>query len=353
MLSNKYLPAKLILKDGSEYQGYSFGYPKNVNGEVVFTTGMVGYVESLTDPSYTGQILLCTYPLIGNYGVPAGLHNFESNGIKIRALIVSSYIDNYSHWQASTSLAEWLKQNKIPAIFGIDTRALTKKIRTTGVILGKIIINNKSKINLEDPNKLNLVSEVSVKKPIYYSKGKKKIILIDCGMKLSILRNLLKLGITVKRVPWDYNFSNEEYDGLFISNGPGDPAKCEQTINNVKLALQKKIPMFGICLGSQIMALASGAKTYKMKFGHRSQNQPCLELGTRRCYLTTQNHGYAIKINTLPSDWQPWFTNVNDQTNEGIKHKYRPFSAVQFHPEANPGPNDTNYLFAEFIKSMK
>jgi carbamoyl-phosphate synthase small subunit len=349
---NKEKSAKLILKDGSIYSGYSFGFEKNINGEVVFNTGMVGYEESLTDPSYQGQILVCTYPLIGNYGV--GPKKFwESNGIKVRALIVSSYINDYSHWLAERSLHQWLKKEKIPAIYGIDTRALTKKLRTEGVMLGKVVIDENKTISFADPNIENLVAQVSVKKPITYGNARKKIIVIDCGLKKNILNNLLNRNIKIKRVPWDYDFNQEKFDAILISNGPGDPTKCKETIYNVKQALKKRKPIFGICLGSQIMALASGAKTYKLKYGHRGQNQPCLELGTKKCYLTTQNHGFAIAERTLPKEWKPWFINANDKTNEGIKHKNRPFSAVQFHPEANPGPLDTQFLFDEFIHSIK
>lgn len=346
-------PAKLILKDGSVYEGHSFGFEKNTNGEVVFNTGMVGYEESLTDPSYFGQILVCTYPLIGNYGVSKNKDNFESASIKVRALIVSSYINEYSHNDAKQSLHSWLKKEKISAIYGIDTRALTKKLRVNGVMLGKIIIDENQEINFEDPNKENLVSAVSIKKPKLYGQGRKKIILVDCGLKNNILRSLLNKGVRIKRVPWDYNYNKEKFDAVLISNGPGDPIKCDKTIAYVRESYKKNKPIFGICLGSQIMALAAGAKTYKLKFGHRSQNQPCLEIGTNHCYLTTQNHGYAIREKTLPKDWKAWFKNANDGTNEGIKHKNKPFFAVQFHPEAHPGPTDTVFLFDDFIKLIK
>jgi len=350
--------SKLILEDGSVFEGYSFGSKKVVNGEVVFNTGMVGYPESLTDPSYRGQMLVLTYPLIGNYGVPGNekednvLKNFESDRIQVQGLIISDYSDKYSHWNAKKSLSEWMREYNVPGIYGIDTRELTKKLRKKGTMLGKIVYSKES-VSFEDPNKRNLVSEVSVKKPIVYKKGKKKIILVDCGTKNNIIRAFLKRNFTVIRVPWDYNFLNEKVDGIIISNGPGDPKKCRQTIENVKKALSKNTPILGICLGSQILALAAGANTYKLKYGHRSHNQPCIEAGTKRCYITSQNHGYAVDADTLSEDWREWFFNNNDNTNEGIIHISKPFFGTQFHPEASPGPDDTEFLFDLFIRSIK
>ena len=350
--------ANLVLEDGSVFQGYAFGYKKAVNGEVVFNTGMVGYPESLTDPSYRGQILVLTYPLIGNYGVPGYdmednlLKYFESEKIQIQGLIITDYSENYSHWNAKKSLSDWMKEHKIPGIYGIDTRELTKKLRKKGSLLGKILYDDE-KINFEDPNKRNLVAEVSIKKPVVYKKGKKKIILIDCGTKNNIIRAFLKRNFTIVRVPWNYYFFDEKVDCIIISNGPGDPKKCNQTVENVKRAMTKNIPILGICLGSQILALASGASTYKLKFGHRSHNQPCIEVGTNRCYITSQNHGYAVDADTLSEDWREWFYNNNDETNEGIKHFSKPFFGTQFHPEASPGPDDTEFLFDLFIRSMK
>jgi carbamoyl-phosphate synthase small subunit len=350
--------AKLVLKDGTVFRGYSFGAKEPVIGEVVFNTGMVGYPESLTDPSYRGQILVLTYPLIGNYGVPDNekeenlLKYFESDKIQVQGLLVSDYSNAYSHWNAKKSLSKWMIEHNIPGIYDIDTRELTKKLRTKGTMLGKIIYD-KEKISFEDPNKRNLASEVSVNKPVIYMKGKKKIILVDCGVKNNIIRAFLKRNFTVVRVPWNYNFIKEKANGVIISNGPGDPKKCNKTIENVKVALSKNIPILGICLGSQILALAAGADTYKLKYGHRSQNQPCVEVGTNRCYITTQNHGYAVDSDTLPEDWREWFYNSNDETNEGIKHISKPFFGTQFHPEASPGPDDTEFLFDLFIRSMK
>ena len=329
-----------------------------VSGEVVFNTGMVGYPESITDPSYRGQILVLTYPLIGNYGIPDNkkqnnlLKFFESEKIQVEALIISDYSDTYSHWNAKKSLSDWMKEHNIPGLFNVDTRELTKKLRNKGTMIGKIVYNKKN-IAFEDSNKRHLVSEVSIKKPITYNPGKKKIILVDCGVKNNIIRAFIRRNFTIKRVPWDYNFLNEKADGIVISNGPGDPKKCSKTIEYVKSAMSKNIPILGICLGSQILALATGADTYKLKFGHRSQNQPCIDSGTKRCYITTQNHGYAVDSSTLTEDWREWFYNNNDGTNEGIIHISKPFFGTQFHPEASPGPDDTEFLFDMFIRSMK
>ncbi len=349
---------RLILEDGSIFQGDSFGSEKEVTGEVVFNTGMVGYPESMTDPSYHGQILVLTYPLIGNYGIPNNevkdnlLKNFESDKIQVQGLIVSDYSESYSHWNAKKSLSEWMNEYNVPGITGIDTRELTKKLRENGTLLGKIV-NHQNNIEFNDPNKCNLASEVSIKKPIVYKKGRKKIILVDCGVKNNIIRAFLRRNFTIIRVPWNYNFSNEKADGIIISNGPGDPKKCEETIQHTRISLSKNTPILGICLGSQILALAAGGDTYKLKYGHRSHNQPCIEVGTKRCYITSQNHGYAVDSTTLPEDWREWFYNNNDETNEGIIHISKPFFGTQFHPEASPGPDDTEFLFDMFIRAMK
>ncbi len=352
--------AKIILENGDEFEGFSFGAEHSVSGEVVFNTGMVGYPESLTDPSYKGQILVLTYPLIGNYGVPDKIKEngllkyFESNKIQIQALAISDYSFEYSHWNAKKSLAEWLKEENIPAIYGIDTRKLTKTLREKGAMLGKIVINDED-IKLFDPNVIDIVKEVSIKEPVVYNEkpNQKKVVVIDCGVKDNIIRNLIARDLIVVRVPYDYDFLTQSFDGLVISNGPGDPKMCKTTIANVKKALEQEIPTFGICLGNQIMALAAGGDTYKLKYGHRSQNQPCILVGTKRCYITTQNHGFAVNMKTLEPEWQEYFVNANDGTNEGIKHKTKPFMAVQFHPEGTPGPNDTQFLFDEFLKMMK
>ena len=350
---------KLILKDGTTFSGYSFGSQKPTTGEVVFNTGMVGYPETLTDPSYRGQILVLTYPLIGNYGVPGeeredGLAKyFESSKIHIQGLVISDYSNEYSHWNAKKSLAEWLQEYEIPGIFGIDTRKLTKKLREQGTMLGKIIFDENRDLPLEDPNKRNLVAETSIKQPIIYEKGKKRIALIDCGVKNNIIRAFLRRNITVIRCPWNYNFLDEKVDGIIISNGPGDPKMCRETIEHVKKTLKKNVPILGICLGSQILALAAGANTYKLKYGHRSQNQPCMETGTKRCYITSQNHGYAVDGDSLPQDWREWFFNNNDGTNEGIIHISKPYFGTQFHPEASPGPDDSEFIFDMFLRAME
>lgn len=349
---------KLILEDGTEIKGKSFGYEGSVSGEVVFNTSMTGYPESLTDPSYKGQILTLTYPLIGNYGVPGNerendmLKFFESNTLHISALVISDYSFEYSHWNAAQSLGNWLKEHKVPGIYGIDTRALTKRLREKGTMLGKIVFNNHN-VDLYDPNLDHLVDQVSVKQKEVYGNGKYRIILIDCGVKYNIIRYLLSKDTTVIRVPHDYDFSKEQYDGLFISNGPGDPKKCDVTIQNLTKAFDQDIPIMGICLGNQLMALASGANTYKLKYGHRSHNQPVIKVGTKKSYITSQNHGFAIDNSTLPADWEPYFLNLNDNTNEGMRHKNKPFFSTQFHPEASSGPTDTDYLFDDFLDTVK
>jgi carbamoyl-phosphate synthase small subunit len=312
----------------------------------------------MTDPSYQGQILVFTYPLIGNYGVPDdekvnGLYkNFESDKIHCRGIIVSDYSKKYSHWSAKKSLSEWMIEQKIPGLYGIDTRMLTRKLREKGTMLGKIVIDKNKTIEFEDPNKLDLVKQVSIKEPVEYKRSGKKIILVDCGTKNNIIQAFLARDITVLRVPYDYDFSKENADGILISNGPGDPKTCRATIENTKKVLSNGKPVLGVCLGSQIIALAAGSDTYKLKYGHHSHNQPCNEMGTKRCYITSQNHGYAVDVETLPEDWREWFVNDNDGTNEGIIHISKPFFAAQFHPEASPGPDDTEFIFDMFLRAL-
>lgn len=347
----------LVLEDGTRFEGISFGYDKSVAGEVVFYTAMTGYPESLTDPSYTGQILVSTFPLIGNYGVPSdsikdGIQQFyESNKVHITGLIISDYSKEYSHWNAIKSLGDWLKEWKVPGLYGIDTRALTKILRIKGSMLGKIEFHDEP-IEFEDPNAENLVAVASCDKKEVYGNGEHKVVLVDCGVKYNIIRCLLDRNATVIRVPWDYDFTQEEYDGIFLSNGPGDPAKCGTTVGYIQKAILQDKPIMGICLGNQLLARAAGAETYKLKFGHRSHNQPVLLAGTDRCFITSQNHGYAVSPESLPADWEPMFINVNDETNEGIRHKTKPFFSTQFHPEAASGPVDTEYLFDEFIENI-
>ncbi|MBI3336158.1 glutamine-hydrolyzing carbamoyl-phosphate synthase small subunit [Candidatus Peregrinibacteria bacterium] len=370
----------LILQDGTVFEGESFGAPRDSDGEVVFTTGMVGYPESLTDPSYRGQILVFTYPLIGNYGVPSEekneygfSRNFESEHIHVRGVVVAQESRFFSHHNAVSSLHNWMVKHDIPGITGVDTRALTKKLREHGVMLGCLRQNVECRmqnVELEDPNKRNLVAEVSCKEVTIYEPRKedqvinpRTVLAYDCGMKRGILRNFLKRGITVIRVPWDFNLESckDRFDGVFISNGPGDPKICIATIENIRRALEKGIPTFGICLGCQLMALAIGGETYKLKYGHRGANQPCIERvmvsstnhDMSHCIITSQNHGFAVDEKKLPLGWSVWFTNANDGTVEGIRHQSGKFFAVQFHPEASPGPEDANYLFDEFLAVMR
>lgn len=349
----------LILEDGAQFSGTLFGARVPQAGEVVFNTGMVGYPESLTDPSYAGQILALTYPLVGNYGVPGpaldadGLPvGFESERIQIAGLVVSTLSSDTSHWNSKLSLAAWLEAAGVPGLAGIDTRALAKRIREKGAMLGKLVASGED-VPWSDPNVTNLVARVSPEQPVSYGKDGPRVVLVDTGAKANIVRSLLRAGARVLRVPWNYDFFREEFDGLCLSNGPGDPKKADTTVANVRRALEQRVPIFGICLGNQILALAAGGDTYKLKFGHRSQNQPCLEVGTRRCFVTSQNHGYAVNAATLPEGWREWFVNANDGTNEGIRHEWKPVRSVQFHPEATPGPTDTAFLFSRFVEALR
>ncbi len=355
-MSEKSKKAILALSDGSVFEGYSFGWNDACSGEVVFSTAMVGYPESLTDPSYSGQILCASYPLIGNYGVPADEQDengisraFESEKIWVKGLIISDYSASFSHWDAVRSLDAWLKEQKIPGIYGIDTRALTKLLREKGSMLGQIIPEGAGAQSvLYDPGVENQLEIVSCREPIFYGDGSKTVVLVDCGVKHNILRCLLGLGVRVVRVPWDYDFSTVDYDGLFISNGPGNPELCGPAIAHIREAMGEDRPIFGICMGNQLLARAAGASTYKLKYGHRGHNQPVRMVGSKRCFVTSQNHGYAVDDKTLGPDWDAWFVNMNDGSNEGIRHRSKPFFSVQFHPEASSGPTDTRYLFDEF-----
>ena len=354
MQDTSQLSSRLVLEDGTEFKGKPFGYASSIAGEVVFNTGMVGYPEALTDPSYSGQILTLTYPLIGNYGIPAERRvknldtAFESDRVQIAGLIVSEFPADHHHWSATRSLNQWLFEQRVPALAGIDTRCLTKLLRDHGSMLGKILLGE-DELSFRNPNEENLVARVSVPEPIVYAGGKKRVVVVDGGCKHSILRSLMARGATVIRVPWDYDFLDEKFDGILISNGPGNPKMCSRTIDHIERAMSLGKPIFGLCLGHQLLALAAGADTYKLKFGHRGQNQPCSAVGTKRCYITSQNHGYAVNGDKLPQGWEPWFANSNDGSNEGIRHRSRPFMSVQFHPEAAPGPVDTNFLFDQFV----
>lgn len=354
----------LILDDGSRFHGKSFGYEKPVAGEVVFNTAMMGYPESLTDPSYAGQLMALTYPLVGNYGVPAftmednGLATFmESDKIYASAIIVSDYSTSYSHWNAKESLAEWLKREQVPGITGIDTRELTKVLREHGVMMGKIIFDDEpDNVPVADYNGVNFVDKVSCKEIIRYNEGAgKKVVLVDCGVKHNILRCLVNRGVEVIRVPWNYDFNELDFDGLFLANGPGDPDTCEAAVENIRkfLANPKVRPCMGICMGNQLLSKAAGARIYKLKYGHRSHNQPVRMVGTNKCFITSQNHGYAVDQETLGADWEPLFVNMNDGSNEGIRHKTHPWFSAQFHPEACSGPVDTEFMFDDFVNLLK
>ncbi|KFY69500.1 hypothetical protein V496_00177 [Pseudogymnoascus sp. VKM F-4515 (FW-2607)] len=386
----------LELQDGVVYQGYSFGAPKSIAGELVFQTGMVGYPESVTDPSYRGQILVITFPLVGNYGVPSRetmdellkdvpVH-FESSEIHIAGLVVASYAgEDYSHYLAASSLGAWLKEQGVPAMYGVDTRALTKRIRDEGSMLGRMLLQKQDLTNgnatrlsedwrsgfeaveWSNPNATNLVADVSIKAPKLYSpkpsdalihpSGRPvRVLCLDVGLKYNQLRCLVRRGVEVLVCPWDYDFptlAGKDYDGLFISNGPGDPAMMTKTVNHIKAAVQEnRTPIFGICLGHQLLARASGASTLKMKFGNRGHNIPCTNMLTGKCHITSQNHGYAVDTASLPAEWEELFVNANDGSNEGIRHVSKPHFSVQFHPESTPGPRDTEFLFDVFINTI-
>lgn len=349
--------AQIILEDGSIFEGKSFGYEGSTAGEIVFNTAMTGYPESLTDPSYRGQILVSTFPLIGNYGVPGRqsknglLQHYESDHIQIRGLIISDYSFKYNHWNAEKSLQNWLIEYKIPGVYGIDTRELTKVLREKGTMLGKIIVDGD--VDFYDPSTDNLVSEVSVKERQVFGSGQFKIALADYGVKNNIIRHLLERDTTVTRLPWDADFNKEDVDGIFLTNGPGDPKMYREAIGHIGNAMENDVPIFGICLGSQLMALASGADTYKLKYGHRSHNQPVQRIGGPRCYITSQNHGYAVDGDSLQENWEVLYKNLNDESVEGIKHRDKPFFATQFHPEASGGPTDTAFLFDDFLNLVK
>ena len=375
----------LILDDGSRYEGKSFGYERPIAGEVVFNTAMTGYPESLTDPSYAGQLMTLTYPLVGNYGVPStetgpdGLPvNMESDRIHADAIIVSDYSPAYSHWNARESLGDWLKREKVVGVTGIDTRALTKNLREHGVMMGKIVFDDEPEAEepeMPDYGAINYVDIVSTKTPVVYAPGesrvltadasadeidsmlnepgRKRVVLVDCGVKSNIIRCLLKRGVEVVRVPWDYDYNDLKFDGLFLSNGPGDPDRCEAAVANLRKAFTNpELPIFGICMGNQLLSKAAGAHIYKLKYGHRSHNQPVRMAGTDRCFITSQNHGYAVDSSTLSKDWEPLFINMNDGSNEGIRHKKNPWFSAQFHPEAASGPTDTEFLFDDFVKLL-
>lgn len=352
----------LILEDGSVFEGTAFGSLAPVSGEVVFTTGMTGYPQFLSDPSFRGQIVVSTYPLVGNYGVPDyapdmfGLPDgFESGRIQAQALVVSELCEIPSHHRMGKTLDTWLAEEGVPGISGIDTRALTKHLRSHGVMAGRIVPEGLIDPGPGAPMDPHPVASVSCEETIRHPENPDgpRIVLVDCGVKANIVRCLLSRGANVTRVPWDKDFSGMPCDGVFLSNGPGDPKSCGKTIASIRKAMSRRVPMFGICLGNQLLALAAGADTYKLPYGHRSQNQPCHEVGTERCYITSQNHGYAVREDSLPEGWEPWFMNANDGTVEGIRSSDGLFGAVQFHPEGCPGPRDTEFLIDRFLGRVK
>jgi carbamoyl-phosphate synthase small subunit len=359
--------AYLELGDGTRFAGTAFGSLRGAEGEVVFNTGMVGYVESLTDPSYRGQILALTYPLIGNYGVPAfepGSERFESDAIQVRALVVADGSEAYGHWEARGSLGSWLRDQGIVGLTGVDTRELTRTLRSRGTMLGRIVLARddatpEPAFDVRDPNATDLVGEVAGDRletlPAPGDASGPHVVVVDCGCKRSILRELRARGCRVTRVPYRHDFSALDCDGILLSNGPGDPAVCTVTVAHVARALARRppVPIAGICLGSQILALAAGGRTYKLPYGHRGQNQPVQQVGTARSWITSQNHGYAVDADRLPDGWEVWFTNLNDGTVEGIRHATLPFFAVQFHPEGSPGPFDSLGFFDLFVDAAR
>lgn len=354
----------LQLSDGTEFHGKSFGYEQPVAGEVVFNTAMMGYPESLTDPSYAGQLLTMTFPLVGNYGVPpftfdkqTGLPDFmESDRIYASALIVSDYSEQYSHWNAVESLGEWLQREKVPGITGIDTRELTKVLREHGVMMGKILFDDEpNNVPEADYEGVNFVDRVSVKEIVRYNEGAgRKVVLVDCGVKANIIRELIQRGVEVVRVPWNYDYTDMEFDGLFLANGPGDPDMCSEAAEIIRKQMSRsRKPICGICMGNQLLSKAAGATIYKLKYGHRGHNQPVRMVGTEKCFITSQNHGYAVDARTLAKDWEELFVNMNDASNEGIRHKENPWFSSQFHPEACSGPVDTEFMFDKFVETLK
>ncbi len=354
----------LQLSDGTEFHGKSFGYEQPVAGEVVFNTAMMGYPESLTDPSYAGQLLTMTFPLVGNYGVPpftfdkqTGLPDFmESDRIYASALIVSDYSEQHSHWNAVESLGEWLQREKVPGITGIDTRELTKVLREHGVMMGKILFDDEpNNVPEADYEGVNFVDRVSVKEIVRYNEGAgRKVVLVDCGVKANIICELIQRGVEVVRVPWNYDYTDMEFDGLFLANGPGDPDMCSEAVEIIRKQMSRsRKPICGICMGNQLLSKAAGATIYKLKYGHRGHNQPVRMVGTEKCFITSQNHGYAVDARTLDKDWEELFVNMNDASNEGIRHKENPWFSSQFHPEACSGPVDTEFMFDKFVETLK
>lgn len=358
---------KLILDDGTVMHGCPFGATRPIAGEVVFNTAMSGYVETLTDPSYRGQILVLTYPLIGNYGVPAPRRNdsldapYESGRIQVQGLVVQNYVDRFSHRSAARSLGQWLRSEDVTAVTGVDTRALTRRLREHGTMKGWLVpadmtLDEAKRVAASVDMQREVFGLVAPASPTRHGGTGPTIMLVDAGAKDHMVRSLLARGAGVLRVPWNARLADyiDEIDGIVIGNGPGDPTDLAELVGQVRDLLQSfGGPIFGICLGNQILALAAGGSTYKLPYGHRGVNQPVHDLVTRRCYVTSQNHGYAVDDESLPEGWEPWFVNINDGTNEGIRSRTRPCFGVQFHPEAKPGPEDTRFLFDDFLTLAK
>jgi carbamoyl-phosphate synthase small subunit len=369
-----------LKKNGPVFHGISFGANRNISGEAVFSTAIVGYPESMTDPSYKGQILVFTQPLVGmslsffptlgNYGVPSPnerdeynlLRYFESPTIQCAGIIVADYATKYSHWTAVESLSSWCSRSGIPAVSGVDTRAIVTFLRERGSSLARIVVGEEYDADEDeafmDPGEVNLVKQVCTKHPFHVETGTSdlKVALIDCGVKENIIRSLVRRGASVTVYPYDYPIQNvaSQYDGIFLSNGPGDPTHCNTTVANLRTLFDiYSKPIFGICLGHQLLSLAAGAKTIKLKYGNRAQNIPALDLMTGRCHITSQNHGYAVDVTTLPSGWNETWRNVNDGSNEGVSHQSRPIGSVQFHPEAKGGPQDTDWIFDRYVDTLR
>ena len=361
-------PLTAPFQDGPVFHGTAYGANSNISGEAVFTTSLVGYPESMTDPSYRGQILVFTQPLIGNYGVPSNerdeynlLKYFESPHIQCAGVVVADVAEKYSHWTAVESLSEWCAREGVPVISGVDTRAIVTHLREQGSSLARISVGDEYDADEDegfvDPGAINLVKRVSTKAPFVVANPNATfhVALIDCGVKENILRSLVSRGASVTVFPYDYPIHKvaDNFDGVFISNGPGDPTHCHETVYNLgRLMETSSVPIMGICLGHQLLALAVGANTIKLKYGNRAHNIPALDLTTGQCHITSQNHGYAVDASTLPSEFKEYFVNLNDGSNEGMMHKTRPIFSTQFHPEAKGGPMDSSYLFDKYLENV-
>ncbi len=348
---------KLVLQDGTVFEGKSFGYDKSVAGEVVFNTAMTGYPENLTDPAHEGQILVCTYPMMGNYGVPGnekedGILKFhESDKIHVAGLVALDYSADYSHWNAKQSLSQWLTENKVPAIFDVDTRAITKIITEKGTMKAKIEVDN-STIDFANTENENLVAKVSTTTKTTYGKGKYNIAVVDCGVQNSVLRSLLKLDATITVLPWDYDFNNDNFDGVIVAGGPGNPAVCKPTITNIQKAIEAGTPLYAIGIGHLMLGLAAGASVFKLKYGHSGSSISVKKEGTNSCIITSQSHINALDIKTLAQDWEPSYTNLDDNTNEGIRHSSKPIFSTQFYPK-EVKEHDTASILREFIELVE